>query len=161
MSFAEDANEELDEQTLTNEQAEPPAKKRRGGKKAMNTDLSAEERKRLRVLKNRESAMRSLAKKAQYSAKLETQQKEAVESFKDTRNNLETLLNTAAALKDAMEQVPEDVDQLVSDVEASMKKAGALTSEDDESSDVAQNGADDRQELHLSEHLTPEKDPVF
>ncbi|KAI0565694.1 hypothetical protein FGB62_16g018 [Gracilaria domingensis] len=161
-SIAADANSEpIEEQSSPAAQAEPPAKKRKGGKKAMNTDMSAEERKRLRVLKNRESAMRSLAKKAEYSAKLETQQKEALQSYQDSRNNLESLVSTAAALKVALEQVPDDVMQLLTDVEASMKKACALASEDETSDPAAQNGTDDRQENSPHEHDTPEEAPTF
>ncbi|PXF46805.1 hypothetical protein BWQ96_03334 [Gracilariopsis chorda] len=136
-----------EERTSPTTQSEPPTKKRRSGKKGNDPDLSAEERKRLRVLKNRESAMRSLAKKAEYSAKLETQQKQAREAYQETRQSLELLLIKTKALREALGDVPDDVGQLISQVEASMEKATALKNMSDEvTDDTERNGSEVRTE---------------
>lgn len=112
-------------------QGEPPAKRRRGGRRSMNPEISAEERKRLRVLKNRESAMRSLAKKAEYSAKLETQEKEATDNYKQKRDSLEKLIAAAIALRTALDKVPGDVSKLVAHAEAGINKASTVLATDE------------------------------
>lgn len=112
--------------------AEPPTKKRRGGRRSSNPEISAEERKRLRILKNRESAMRSLAKKAEYSAKLEALEKHAVEEHKSTRDSLEQLLATAITFKDSLYKAPQDHADLIAKAERCITKATTLLSEDQE-----------------------------
>lgn len=111
-------------------QAEPPTKKRRGGRRSSNPEISAEERKRLRILKNRESAMRSLAKKAEYSAKLETLEKDAVAEHESSRDSLEKLVATAIALNSALDKVPEDVANLVAKAEKCINRSTNALSED-------------------------------
>lgn len=97
----------------------------------MNPEISAEERKRLRVLKNRESAMRSLAKKAEYSAQLENKEKEAVASYKLKRDCLEKLLATAISLRTALSKVPEEVPKLLMHTEACINRATTVLAEDE------------------------------
>lgn len=110
---------------------EPPSKKRRGGRRSSNPDISAEERKRLRILKNRESAMRSLAKKAEYSAKLESLEKEAAAQHKSSREELESLLNTAITLRNALDKVPDDIAKLIAKVETSINQGTTVLAHDD------------------------------
>lgn len=112
-------------------QSEPPAKRRRGGRRSMNPDISAEERKRLRVLKNRESAMRSLAKKAEYSAKLETQEKEVVQEYNSRRDNLQSLVSVAIDLRTALEKVPMEYTKLMADAQACITKATTVLADAD------------------------------
>lgn len=135
----------VDDPSCKDVQPESPTKRRKIGKRSINSDLSAEERKRLRVLKNRESAMRSLAKKAEYSAQLEVEQRETYEEFKATRTALERTLASANALRTALEEVPDDITQLISQVETSIKKATVLANGEDVASDTTtQNGVDDK-----------------
>lgn len=89
------------------------AKRRRGGRRATNPEISAEERKRQRVLKNRESAMRSLAKKAEYSAKLEKLETEATTELNDDRQKLQKVVSNAIALRNLLATLPDDVTSLV------------------------------------------------
>lgn len=110
---------------------EPPSKKRRGGRRAANNDISAEERKRNRILKNRESAMRSLAKKAMYSAQLESDEREATENHQKCREKLEKILATAANLKGALDKVPEDVAKLAARVEECITRGNTILAEDE------------------------------
>lgn len=116
----------------------PPAKRRRGGRRSANPNISAEERKRLRVLKNRESAMRSLAKKAAYSSKLENTDKVTIEEHKTSREDLEKLINTAIAMRTALGKVPEDLEKLATDAEAAINKATTALAEDAETQDLSQ-----------------------
>eukprot|EP00177_Eucheuma_denticulatum_P000811 GFKZ01001470.1.p1 GENE.GFKZ01001470.1~~GFKZ01001470.1.p1 ORF type:complete len:156 (-),score=30.03 GFKZ01001470.1:1509-1976(-) len=120
-----------DEQQHDASKGEPPSKKRRSGRRSSNPSISAEERKRLRVLKNRESAMRSLAKKAEYSAKLETLEKEAAAQHKSKREKLEKLLETAIALRTALDKVPDDIAALIARVESSINRCTTLLAAED------------------------------
>lgn len=88
--------------------AEPPAKRRRGGRRVSNPDVSAEERRRIRVLKNRESAMRSLVKKAEYSAKLVDLQKAAEAEHLAKYSNLQKLVAAAIELRNDLEKISSD-----------------------------------------------------
>lgn len=81
-------------------------KRRRGGRRASNPDISAEERKRQRVLKNRESAMRSLAKKAEYSRMLADKHNVAADNVRTAASSLHALLADAAAARRALDRVP-------------------------------------------------------
>lgn len=109
---------------------EPPMKKRRGGRRTSNPEISAEERKRLRILKNRESAMRSLAKKAEYSAKLEALQKQAVEEYRSTRESLEQLIPTALSLKAALDKTSSPNTDLIARAEVCISSATATLTND-------------------------------
>lgn len=117
---------------------EPPTKRRRGGRRATNPDISAEERRRLRVLKNRESAMRSLAKKAEYSAHLENMEKQAAAEFKASCENLQKLVTTAIALRTALEKVPEDLQKLISKVETCINRGTTALAVEEEQEPVLQ-----------------------
>lgn len=117
-----------DEQQHDVSKGEPPSKKRRSGRRSSNPSISAEERKRLRILKNRESAMRSLAKKAEYSAKLEALEKEAAAQYKSNLEKLEKLLETAIGLRTSLDKVPEDITALVAKVESSINRCTTLLS---------------------------------
>lgn len=104
------------------ETGQPATKRRRAGRRVSNTDMSAEERKRQRVLKNRESAMRSLAKKAAYSAQLEDMAKREIDLYTTSRSHLQKLLSTALAMRAAIDKVPERLTKLTAEVEASINR---------------------------------------
>lgn len=113
---------------------EPPTKKRRGGRRTSNPEISAEERKRLRILKNRESAMRSLAKKAEYSAKLEALEKRAIDECSSTRDSLEQLIATAIALKADLDKASQPNTDLIVRAETCISSAtDALADDTDQS----------------------------
>lgn len=99
-----------------------PTKRRRAGRRVSNADMSAEERKRQRVLKNRESAMRSLAKKAAYSAQLEDMAKREMDLYTNSRTHLQKLLSTALTMRAAIDKVPERLTKLTAEVEASINR---------------------------------------
>lgn len=120
-----------DEQQHDVSKGEPPSKKRRSGRRSSNPSISAEERKRLRILKNRESAMRSLAKKAEYSAKLETMEKEVAAQYKSKHEKLEKLLENAIGLRTALDKVPEDIGALVTRVESAINRCTTILAADD------------------------------
>lgn len=82
-------------------------------------------------MKNRESAMRSLAKKAEYSAKLESLEKEAAAQHRSSREKLESLLNTAIALRNALDKVPDDIAKLIANVETSINRGTTILAHDD------------------------------
>lgn len=129
------------EQTDDPGKVEPPAKRRRGGRRSSNPDISAEERKRLRVLKNRESAMRSLAKKAEYSAKLVTMEKEVIAEYKSSRESLEKLICNAVTLRDALGKVPENVEKLIADADACINRGTSALAQDDEDFEATMSAA--------------------
>lgn len=95
----------------------PPSKRRRGGRKASNPQISAEERKRQRVLKNRESAMRSLAKKAQFSAMLEKEEADALLQVKASEHTLQKLVHAAISIRSFLDKVPDDITDLITQVD--------------------------------------------
>lgn len=128
--------EEQQSSDVALQQAEPPAKRRRGGRRASNPDISTEERKRLRVLKNRESAMRSLAKKAEYSARLERMQKDAEEQYNQTQDQLEKILSAALSLRTLVNKIPEDQSKLLSEVEAAIKRSTEVLGTDSLSPEI-------------------------
>lgn len=79
-----------------------PLKRRRGGRRVSNPNMSAEERRRQRVLKNRESAMRSLAKKAEYAQKLAETQKVVLKEQMDKQLHLRKLVDSAVELREEL-----------------------------------------------------------
>lgn len=82
---------------------ERPAKRRRGGRRVSNPNMTAEERRRQRVLKNRESAMRSLQKKAEYSANLAVEQKSVTAAHEAKKSHMFALVSTAAELREKLD----------------------------------------------------------
>lgn len=75
--------------------------------------------------------MRSLAKKAEYSAKLESLEKEAVAQHKSSREELESLLSTAITLRNALDRVPDDIAKLIAKVETSINRGTTVLAHDD------------------------------
>lgn len=67
--------------------------------------------------------MRSLAKKAEHSARLENLAREALEDYRASRETLQKLINTAIGLRTSLNNVPEDLEKFVSEVEASINRA--------------------------------------
>lgn len=123
-AMGQEAEQNLAEGDAVKETAERPAKRRRGGRRAANPEVSAEERRRIRVLKNRESAMRSLAKKAEYSAKLVDLQKEAEQEHMTKRANLQKLIQTAIGIRDALEKISDsDVGQLFNELSSCIDRS--------------------------------------
>lgn len=106
----------------------PASKRRRGGRKASNPEISAEERKRQRVLKNRESAMRSLAKKAEYSAMLEKEEADALLETKGSENTLQKLISTALTARALLNKVPQDVSDLMAEADNTISKGTSILS---------------------------------
>lgn len=107
--------------------AEPPAKRRRGGRRTANPEVSQEERRRIRVLKNRESAMRSLVKKAEYSAKLVGMQKEAEAEHAEKYSNLQKLVAGAMELLEDLEKISSDeVRQLCEELTNCINRSSAI-----------------------------------
>lgn len=88
---------------LSVDNGERPAKRRRGGRRATNPNMSTEERRRQRVLKNRESAMRSLAKKAAFSQQLTETQQNVIREQEEKQESLRKLVETAIELRDKLE----------------------------------------------------------
>ncbi len=87
--------------------AERPAKRRRGGRRATNPNMTTEERRRQRVLKNRESAMRSLAKKAAFSQQLTETQQSVMREQEEKQERLRKLVLTAVELCDKLDTAGE------------------------------------------------------
>jgi hypothetical protein len=89
----------------------PVLKRRRVGRPAQGPPMDAEERQRLRKVKNRESAMRSLQKKADYTSKLEederTQRAIVSERCDALRALVETVGTERVALARAQVETPE------------------------------------------------------
>lgn len=100
-----------------------PSKRRRGGRRACNPELSAEERKRLRVLKNRESAMKSLLKKAQYSESLEKCESDNVAEYNNNIANLEQMLASASRLRALLDNQPSVPPSIFSSIENAIASA--------------------------------------
>lgn len=91
---------------------EPPEKQRRSGRRVANPTMSPEERRRQRTLKNRESAMRSLQKKAEYAAKLESDEKSLRDAVLSQRNSLITTMNAANEARLSLSGSTEHMDLL-------------------------------------------------
>jgi hypothetical protein len=89
----------------------PARKRRRVGRPAQGAPMDADERQRLRKVKNRESAMRSLQKKADYTSKLEederTQRAIVSERCDALRALVETVSAERVALARAQVETPE------------------------------------------------------
>lgn len=85
-----------------------PAKRRRGGRRATDPNMSAEDRRRQRVLKNRESAMRSLAKKAKFSADLQAEQAALQNELQTKQIELRKLAELALDLREKLEEFGEN-----------------------------------------------------
>lgn len=97
-----------DAQLLTVDSAvERPAKRRRGGRRATNPNMTTEERRRQRVLKNRESAMRSLAKKAAFSQQLAETQQNVIREQEEKTERLRKLIDTAIQLRGKLDATGE------------------------------------------------------
>lgn len=99
------------------------------GRRATNSDWSVEERKRWRVLKNRESAMRSLMKKAEHSERLTRLEAEALDEVAGSVGKLKKLLASASMLFKVLEQCGEQPNNLLSQANAAMVRARAKLSE--------------------------------
>lgn len=98
-----------------------PRKRRRTGRRSMNPELSAEERRRMRTLKNRESAMRSLQKKAEYASRLEADERRLREGVADLRESLLVTVNTANSARSVLEEKSEHR-ELLERVDACLRK---------------------------------------
>lgn len=93
------------------------------GRRAVNPHWSMEERKRWRVLKNRESAMRSLVKKAEYCAGLEKLEGEAQSEINYSAQKLKQLLKSASELLGVLESCVGQPSRLSTQVNDAMVKA--------------------------------------
>jgi hypothetical protein len=80
---------------LASAQQQPLLKRRRVGRGSTDPAMTSDERRRLRTLKNRESAMRSLQKKAEYASQLETDERTQREIVATQRDALQQLVQSA------------------------------------------------------------------
>lgn len=119
--------------------------RRRGGRRALNPEMSAEDRKRQRVLKNRESAMRSLAKKAEYSRMLNDNHTNVQSQIKTAVSNLSALVSDAQVLRQALCSLPAEAianetltdraDSVIASSVAAIEAVGDLNEEEDQVKD--------------------------
>jgi hypothetical protein len=89
---------------------EPPLKRRRAGRRVTDPGMTSDERRRLRTLKNRESAMRSLQKKAEYASKLEADERTQREIVATQREALQQLVQSAIEARSELVQVSDQAD---------------------------------------------------
>lgn len=109
------------------EDASRPLKRRRGGRRVSNPNMSVEERRRQRVLKNRESAMRSLAKKAEYAARLADTQKLVFKEQLDKQSELRKLADSAIELRNELATMDSpSASELLASISACVVRCNAL-----------------------------------
>lgn len=84
-----------------------PSKRRRTATRGTGSAVSVEERRRIRTLKNRESAMRSLQKKAEYAAQLEAEEHKNADLVRHKHADLSTLVEEAQTLLNALDSTTE------------------------------------------------------
>lgn len=99
------------------------------GRRSTNSDWSVEERKRWRVLKNRESAMRSLMKKAEHSERLIRLESEALDAVDRSVWKLKKLLASASVLLEVIEQCGEQPNELRTRANVAIVRAKAKLGE--------------------------------
>jgi hypothetical protein len=89
---------------------QPALKRRRTGRSSTDPAMTSDERRRSRTLKNRESAMRSLQKKADYASQLETDDRTQREIVATQRDALQQLVQSALEARAELVRTSDDTD---------------------------------------------------